>query len=115
MTELGDDQGRGTPPDLPRSATGPEQWLGAPDPLQSFGNTIEQALQRLTIELAGLRAERDGLRLELEGLRTQLELTQQQLGDRERFAATVRELSQIVQQLAAPPRWGGDPAAAAAA
>jgi signal peptidase len=114
MTELGDDQGRGTTPDLPRPATGPEQWLGAPDPLQSFGNTIEQALQRLTIELAGLRAERDGLRLELEGLRTQLQLTQQQLGDRERFAATVRELGQIVQQLSAPPRWGGDPVAAAA-
>jgi signal peptidase len=81
---------------------GPEQWLGGPDPVQSFGNTVEQALQRLTIELAGLRAERDGLRLELEGIRTQLELTQQQLQDRDRFAATVRELNLIVAQLQVP-------------
>jgi signal peptidase len=114
MANTGDDYGYRGGADMPRPVTGPEQWLGGPDPIQSFGNTIEQALQRLTIELAGLRAERDGLRLELEGLRTQLQLTQQQLTDRERFAATVRELGHIVQQLSAPPRWGGDPVAAAA-
>lgn len=87
-----------------------EQWLGSADPVESFGNTVEQALHRLTVELAGLRAERDGLRLEIEGIRTQLELTQQQLADRDRFASTVRELSLIVGQLTLPPRWTPDPA-----
>jgi signal peptidase I len=115
MTNTGDEYGTGDFPNPARPATGPEQWLGAPDPVESFGSTIEQALQRLTIELAGLRAERDGMRLELEGLRTQLQVTQQQLADRERFSATVRELGHIVQQLATPTRWGGDPAAVAAA
>src|SRR4051812_45473440 len=86
---------------------GPDGWLGAPDPVQAFGNTIDQALQRLTVELAGLRAERDGLRLELEGVRTQLQLVQQQLADRGRFETTVRELTQIAQQLAPPPGWSG--------
>jgi signal peptidase I len=115
MTNTGDEYGTGGFPNPGHPATGPEQWLGAPDPVESFGSTIDQALQRLTIELAGLRAERDGMRLELEGLRTQLQVTQQQLGDRERFSATVRELGNIVQQLATPTRWAGDPAAAAAA
>ncbi|MCU1484457.1 MAG: hypothetical protein JWN67_1203, partial [Actinomycetia bacterium] len=116
MTNMGEEHGSGEQPwpTRPGTGVGPEQWLDN-DPLRSFGSTIEQALQRLTVELAGLRAERDGLRLELEGIRTQLELTQQQLADRDRFASTVRELGQIVQQLSAPTRWGGDPVAAAAA
>lgn len=115
MSDTGDEFGMGTGSGPARPATGPEQWLGAPDPVESFGSTIEQALNRLTIELAGLRAERDGMRLELEGLRAQLQVTQQQLADRDRFATTVRELGQIVQQLSLPSRWGGDAAAAAAA
>ena len=115
MSDTGDGFGMGSGSGPARPATGPEQWLGAPDPVESFGSTIEQALNRLTIELAGLRAERDGMRLELEGLRAQLQVTQQQLADRDRFATTVRELGQIVQQLSLPSRWGGDAAAAAAA
>lgn len=115
MSDTGDEFGMRSGTGPARPATGPEQWLGAPDPVESFGSTIEQALNRLTIELAGLRAERDGMRLELEGLRAQLQVTQQQLADRDRFATTVRELGQIVQQLSLPSRWGGDAAAAAAA
>ena len=87
MSDPGPERGAFRPP----LHGGPEQWLGGgSDPVESFGNTVEQALHRLTLELAGLRAERDGLRLELEGIRAQLELTQQQLRDRERFSATFR-------------------------
>lgn len=112
MADLGDDIDLGGAGDPPGPA-GPEQWLGA-DPVQSFGSTIENALQQLAIEVAGLRAERDGLRLELEGIRTQLTVAQQQLADRDRFAATVRELGDLAQRLAAPTPWHGAVAPAAA-
>lgn len=113
---MSNDDFRAPDSDVPGPPLGsrPEQWLGAPDPVETFGQTLEQALQNLSIELAGLRAERDGMRLELEGLRTQLELTQQRLADRDHFTSTVRELGQIVQRLTLPPRWAGDPGPQAA-
>jgi signal peptidase I len=89
----------------PRVHTTPEDWVGIPDPVQTFGSTVERALQHLAREFAGIRAERDGLRLELEGVRVQLELVRAQLAERERFAATVRELGDIVRQLNVPPDW----------
>jgi signal peptidase I len=88
-------------------------WFPQDDPVESFGNTVEQALRQLSVELAGLRAERDGLRLELEGIRTQYDILRQQLADRDRFSATVRELGDIVRHLTLPSRWTGDDTLAA--
>ena len=78
---------------------------GVTDPVQTFGSTVEQALEQLAHELAGIRAERDGLRVELEGIRSQLELVRAQLEDRERFASAVRELGEVVRHLEVPIEW----------
>ena len=66
MTDSGDEFEIGGHSRPSRPGAGPEQWLGAADPIESFGSTIDQALNRLTVEIAGLRAERDGMRLELD-------------------------------------------------
>lgn len=84
-------------------------WLPQDDPVERFGTTVERAVRQLAVELAGLRAERDGLLLELEGVRAQYELARQQLAERDRFTATVRELGEIVRHLSLPPGWSGDP------
>jgi len=57
-----------------QSGTRPEEWLGAVDGVTLFRQTMDEALRRLAVEVAALRAERDGLRLELEAIRAQLEL-----------------------------------------
>ena len=77
----------------------------APDPVASFGSTVEHALEQLAHELAGIRAERDGLRREIEGLRAELELVRAQLDDRERFTSAVRELGEVVRSLDVPVEW----------
>lgn len=84
-------------------------WSPEANPVESFTSTIEHALQQLSLELAAIRAERDGLRLELEGLRAQCELLRSQLQDRDRFQATVRELSDIVRKLNVPASWTSTP------
>lgn len=86
-------------------APGGPGWSPEPNPVESFTSTIEHALRQLSLELAGIRAERDGLRLELEGLRAQHELLRQQLQDRDRFSATVRELGDLVRTLNVPASW----------
>lgn len=85
-------------------------WTPEGNPVESFTSSIEQALRQLSLELAAIRAERDGLRLELEGLRAQYELLRHQVHDRDRFAATVRELGDIVRMLNVPVSWTEAPA-----
>lgn len=95
-------------------APGGPGWSPEPNPVESFTSTIEHALHQLSLELAAIRAERDGLRLELEGLRAQHDLLRQQLRDRDRFAASIRELGDIVRTLNVPTSWL-DPASQASA
>ena len=90
--------------------TSPEEWLGSPDPVAHFRALLDRALQELSREVAGIRAERDGLRLELEGLRVQFDRVRAQLDDRDRFESTVRELHEIVRVLNIQPAVEPEPA-----
>ncbi|MBW8827829.1 MAG: hypothetical protein JF603_16005, partial [Acidobacteria bacterium] len=49
MTDNRDELDVGRFADAPRPRSGPEDWLGIPDPVASFGNTIDQAMRQLAL------------------------------------------------------------------